>query len=460
MDARVSDQRVLRDFDQYVDERLDDGIFRVHLDTFRDPELFDLEMEYIFEKTWIFVAHDSQIPELNDFITTQVGRQPVIMQRGDDGQVRAFLNHCTHRGPKLCSTQRGNAVRHQCLYHGWMFDSKGNCLQVTDEASGGYSEAFKAMSHDLHQIARLESYRGFYFASLTAEVPSLDEFLGDIRFFIDAWVDQSPEGLEWVKGDANFTYDGNWKMVFENCLDLYHAKTLHASFGNAVMNRFKNMGEDERKSINLDDFINATAEVSYYNFNHGHGALWIQNQSQQEDRPSYAMFQEMEKRVGRERAELMLSGKVAAVFPSILFVESATFQMRMIRPVSVDKTEVYAFCLAPKGEPDDARALRIRQYEDFFSTSGLATPDDTTTYRAAQEGDQARVLKWNQGYHRGIELVQEGPDEKAKQMGFNPTLSIHGSIAIQGEAVYIGPYREWLKKMKAGQDAALAGSAE
>jgi phenylpropionate dioxygenase-like ring-hydroxylating dioxygenase large terminal subunit len=456
MDARVTEPRVARDFDQYVDERLDEGVFRVHLDTFRDPELFELEMEYIWEKTWIFLGHDAQIPEVNDFVTTQIGRQPVVLQRGDDGVVRAFLNHCTHRGPRLCKTQRGNTSRHTCPYHGWMFDSQGKCLMVTDEDAGGYSDAFKAMSHDLHQIARLESHRGFYWGSLTSEVPTLAEYLGDATVFIDAWIDQSPNELEWVKGDANFTYDGNWKMVLENCLDLYHAKTLHASFGNAVLNRFKHMGEDERKAINLDDFVNATANVSYYNFENGHGALWIHNQSNQEDRPSYAMYQEMEARVGPRRAEMMLSGKVAEIFPSILFVESATFQMRMIRPISVDKTEVYAFCLAPKGEPAEARALRIRQYEDFFSTSGLATPDDTAVYRAAQEGHQARVLEWNQGYHRGIEQLQEGPDEKAKEMGFNPTLSIHGSIAMQSEAVYIGPYREWLKKMKAGQDSVLA----
>ena len=91
----------------------------------------------------------------------------------------------------------------------------------------------------------------------------------------------------------------------------------------------------------------------------------------------------------------------------------------------------------------------------FLGASGLATPDDTSVYRSAQEGDEARVLNWNQGYHRGIEMIQQGPDEKAKKMGFNPTLSIHGSIAIQGEAQYIGSYREWLKKMKAGQDSAL-----
>ncbi|MEL0083499.1 MAG: Rieske 2Fe-2S domain-containing protein [Gammaproteobacteria bacterium] len=456
MDARVKDQRVIRDFDQYVDERMDEGVFRVHLDTFRDPELFELEMEYIWEKTWIFLGHDAQITEPNDFITTQIGRQPVILQRGDDGQVRAFLNHCTHRGPRLCKTQRGNSARHTCPYHGWMFDSQGKCLSVTDEEAGAYSEAFRSMSHDLHQVVRLENYRGFYFASLSDDVPTLREYLGEATVFIDAWIDQSPNELEWVKGDANFTYDGNWKMVLENCLDLYHAKTLHASFGTAVMNRFKNMGEDERKAINLDDFVNATAQVSYYTFEHGHGALWIHNQSNQEDRPSYAMYQEMEKRVGAKRAEMMLSGKVAEILPSILFVESDTFQMRMISPISDDKTEVYAFCLAPKGEPAEARALRIRQYEDFFSASGLATPDDTSVYRSAQEGDQARVLEWNQGYFRGIEQIQQGPDDKAKEMGFNPTLSIHGSIALQSEAMYIGPYREWLKKMKAGQESAMA----
>ena len=458
MDARVHDAEPrLKDFRRYVDERLDDGVLRVHLDVFRDPELFDLEMRYIYEKSWVFVGHAAQIPNDNDFITGVIGRQPIILQRGSDGKVRCFLNHCAHRGATLCTTANGNAQRHACPYHGWLFDSTGKNVMVADEEQGAYSDTFRDMSHDLYQVPRFEEYRGFFFASLNPKVMSLDDYLGDARFFMDSWIDQSPEGLELVRGDANFTYGGNWKMVFENCLDIYHAKSLHASFGNMVMKRIKMRGKDDNKSVDLDNFINPTAQVSYYTFPNGHGAMWLRNMGNPEDRPSYAMWKEMASRVGEKKAEMMVSGRVIAIFPNILLVESATFQMRLIRPVAVDKTEVYAFCLAPKGEPAQARALRIRQYEDFFSATGVATPDDTTIYERCQQGDQARYLEWNQGYHRGLAKLVKGPDEAAKEMGFNPTTSISGSIAIQGEAAYLGPYREWLARMEQGQEELTVG---
>ncbi|MBC7162115.1 MAG: Rieske 2Fe-2S domain-containing protein [Immundisolibacter sp.] len=455
MDARVR-ELPLRDFSRYIDARPQDGVLRIHLDLFRDPELFELEMRYIYERSWVFVGHAAQIPQPNDFITGVVGRTPIILQRGGDGQVRAFINHCSHRGATVATTQAGNARRHKCPYHGWMFDSTGKCLQVTDEALGGYTDAFRRLSHDLPQVARLEEYRGFFFASLNPDVMPLREYLGDAAVFMDSWIDQSPDGLEVVRGDANFTYGGNWKMVFENCLDIYHAKTLHASFGTMVMNRVKRQGADENRSVDLNNFISAEAEVSYYIFPKGHGGMWLRGAGKREDRPSYAMWQEMAARVGEDKADMMVSGRVVAIFPNILLVESATFQMRLIRPVAVDKTEVYAFCLAPKGEPAAARALRIRQYEDFFSATGVATPDDTTVYERVQQGDQARSIEWNQGYHRGLALLRDGPDEAARRIGIEPLHSISGNIGIQGEAVYLGVYQGWLEQMQRGQ-AQLAG---
>lgn len=455
MDARVR-ERPLRDFSRYVDARPKDGVLRMHLDLFRDPELFELEMRYIYERSWVFVGHAAQIPQPHDFLTGVIGRTPIILQRGGDGQVRALLNHCSHRGATLATTQAGNTPRHRCPYHGWMFDSAGACLQVTDEAAGAYTDAFRSLDHNLPQVARLEEYCGFFFASLNPDVMPLHDYLGGARVFMDSWIDQSPDGLELVRGDANFTYAGNWKMVFENCLDIYHAKTLHASFGTMVMNRVKRQGADENRSVDLNNFISADAQVSYYTFPNGHGGMWLRGMGKREDRPSYAMWQEMANRVGEAKADMMVSGRVVAIFPNILLVESATFQMRLIRPVSVDKTEVYAFCLAPKGEPAPARALRIRQYEDFFSATGVATPDDTTIYERVQQGDQARSQAWNQGYHRGLDLLREGPDDAARTIGLEPSYSITGNIGIQGEAVYLGTYLAWRDLMERGEAANTA----
>ena len=110
MDARVREQP-LRDFFRYVDARPDEGVLRMHLDLFRDPELFELEMRYIYERSWVFVGHAAQLPRPHDFLTGVIGRTPIITQRGADGVVRAFLNHCSHRGALVATTQAGNTDR-------------------------------------------------------------------------------------------------------------------------------------------------------------------------------------------------------------------------------------------------------------------------------------------------------------------------------------------------------------
>ena len=84
---------------------------RVHRRVYSDPEIFDLEMERIFGRAWLFVGHTSQVPTPGDFITTELGRQPVIMTRHSDGSVHVLLNRCTHRGPKVVNERCGHAAR-------------------------------------------------------------------------------------------------------------------------------------------------------------------------------------------------------------------------------------------------------------------------------------------------------------------------------------------------------------
>ena len=103
---------------------------RVHRSVYLDPDIFDLEMERIFGRTWIYVGHASQVPEAGDYFTTRIGRQPVIMCRHKDGEVYVLFNRCSHRGPMVCNLESGNAKRFECLYHGWAYDTNGDLLAV------------------------------------------------------------------------------------------------------------------------------------------------------------------------------------------------------------------------------------------------------------------------------------------------------------------------------------------
>jgi benzoate/toluate 1,2-dioxygenase alpha subunit len=140
-------------------------------------------MKNIFEGAWVYLAHESQLPTLNDFFTTYIGRQPVIVNRNQDGKIGCFINACPHRGAMLCRTQRGNKASFACPYHGWCFNANGENTSVKEGEAGAYPEAFDQQDHGLTRIPKLTNYRGFIFGSLNPEVADLEEHLGGARFY-------------------------------------------------------------------------------------------------------------------------------------------------------------------------------------------------------------------------------------------------------------------------------------
>lgn len=435
------------ELDRLVAENLEQDEYLIHRDVFRDEQIFELEMRYIFERNWVFLGLESQIPSPNDYFTTWIGRQPVIMMRDAGGKVGTFINSCPHKGAKLCHLRTGNAKQFSCSYHGWVFDTAGKNILVKDEAAGAYAEPFKNMDHGLHKV-KTGIYNGFVFASLSDDVPSLDEHLGEARFFMDLVADQGPEGIEMIPGYSSYTYNANWKMQVENCVDGYHLTSCHPSFMNIVMRR--KAGESQNNQVKSMDIVNMMKMTGgAYTFERGHAVGWAVNPAPQE-RGLYFHKDELESRVGKEKADWMFRTRNLTIYPNVQFAENASLQIRVIRPLAPDKTEMSIYCLGAKGESDEARQVRLRQYEDFFNTTGMATPDDSIAYEDCQAGMQGKVVEWQQGYSRGIKAVQQGPDEVAKGIGVNPMTSCVGQAEVQDETVYHGGYRAWKKFIKEG----------
>ena len=154
---------------------------------------------------------------MNDFFTVTLGRQPVLLTRSADGEIRGFLNACAHRGARVCRQKVGNRRLHTCPFHGWTYDGRGRLVGVTSEQEGGYPAGFQRSSQGLTPVAQLEVYRGFVFVSLRPTGTSLREYLGGAALFIDLVVDQSPSGeLEVLPGETTYTTAANWKLVAEN----------------------------------------------------------------------------------------------------------------------------------------------------------------------------------------------------------------------------------------------------
>ena len=430
--------------DTAVEDNAETGLFRCKRNIFTDPELFEMEMKHIFEGNWIYLAHESQIPNVNDYFTTFMGRQPIFIARNKAGELNAFINACSHRGAMLCRHKKGNKAAYTCPFHGWTFSNSGKLLKVKDAAGAGYPESFnKDGSHDLTKVARFEAYRGFLFGSLNADVAPLREHLGEAAKIIDMIVDQSPEGLEVVRGASSYVFDGNWKLQTENGADGYHVSATHWNYAATTSRRKDAAQEDHTRAMSAGGW--AKQGGGFYSFEHGHLLLWT-NWSNPEDRPNWDRRGQLAEQYGQAQSDWMVQrSRNLCLYPNVYLMDQFSSQIRTYRPLAVDKTEVTIYCIAPKGESDASRTRRIRQYEDFFNASGMATPDDLEEFRACQIGYMGSAAPWND-LCRGAAHWIQGPDEGAKAIGLNPLLS---GARTEDEGLFAVQHRYWMETMQA-----------
>jgi len=431
--------QILDRLETAIEEDKETGRFRCRRDIFTDAELFELEMRHIWEGNWIYLAHESQIPNNNDYFTTYIGRQPIVIARDRTGALNAFLNACSHRGAMLCRHKRGNKGSYTCPFHGWTFSNTGKLLKTKDPEGAGYPEQFnKDGSHDLTRVPRFESYRGFLFGSLNPDVAPLQEHLGEAAKVIDLIVDQSPEGIEVLRGNSTYVFDGNWKLQTENGADGYHVSSVHWNYA-ATTNQRKvaAAGHDDIKAMDASKW--AKQGGGFYSFENGHLLLWTR-WSNPEDRPLFEKRGDLVDKFGAARADWMIErSRNLCLYPNVYLMDQFSSQIRTYRPISVDKTEVTIYCMAPRGESAEARAHRIRQYEDFFNASGMATPDDLEEFRSCQIGYLARNANWND-LSRGAAHWLEGADDGANAIDLKPLLS---GPKTEDEGLFVIQHRYW-----------------
>ena len=434
---------LLARLDDAVVEDKERGLYRCRRDIFTEPALFELEMAHIFEGNWIYLAHESQIPNRNDYFTTFIGRQPIVIARNKDNELNAFINACSHRGAMLCRHKRGNKATYTCPFHGWTFNNSGKLLKVKDPDCAGYPESFnREGSHNLTKVARFESYRGFLFGSLNADVAPLTEHLGEAAKIIDMIVDQSPDGLEVLRGSSTYIYDGNWKLQTENGADGYHVTAVHWNYAATTNHRKMAAAGDSVRAMDAGSW--AKQGGGFYSFENGHLLLWTR-WANPEDRPLYERRDELVARFGAERADWMIgNSRNLCLYPNVYLMDQFSSQIRTYRPLSVDKTEVTIYCIAPKNESAQARARRIRQYEDFFNASGMATPDDLEEFRSCQTGYLAGAAPWND-LSRGAAHWVEGADEAAKAIDLHPLMS---GLRTEDEGLFVVQHQHWLDTMR------------
>ena len=428
--------------DALVDDRPADKVFRVDRNIYLDEEIFEAEMKTLFEGNWQFICHESQVKKPGDYFATHLGRQPIYVHRQPDGSLKGFLNACSHRAAILTPFQKGNAKTLTCRFHSWTYKCSGECIGIKNE-EGTYPEGFDRSAYDLKEIGALGSYRGFVFGSISADVAPLEEFLGEAKAFLSFVADQSAAGLEVLPGSQRYIVGGNWKMSTENAVDGYHTSTVHRVFANTVRQREAREGYEGMMKTEVGRLARQVRN-GCYDLGQGHMVIWAER-----DPVSTSPLSEAEERLERDHPSgkvdwMLRRGRNLIVFPSLMINDFAATQIRIFRPISVDKTEVTIYCLAPSEESREARYARLRKFEDFFMASGMATSDDVMALEATHEGSRGRVARWGE-FHRGMNTMIEGPDDVAEAGGFRPETS---NTSWDHETLYYSFYRTWLKHIE------------
>jgi len=389
---------------------------RVHRSVYADPAIFDLEMERIFGRAWLVLGHESQVKKAGDYFTTRMGREPVIVVRTGNS-IAVHINRCAHRGSMVCAEGRGNTERFVCPYHGWSYDT-GGTLQAVPFASGYEKDKLPA---GLKAVPRVETYRGFIFASLASQGENLQSFLGPAKASFDDFVDRAPGGeLEVAGGVFRHAYNGNWKLMIENHLDGAHPAWVHASSvavarnapdpGKPGAEHYSDIAVRQMRQNGAPDAV--WEAIGMWTTPRGHGYMGdYHDDSRLVTGLGNPVFDLYRKKLIEEKGEaeadriLRVTLWNTIVYPNCSFM-SQFRQLRIIHPIAVDRSVVYTYSFRMKNAP----AAMFRDTVAFANvvngTGSWVLTDDLEVYERIQHGLSSGAVDWvyvGRGHGRDVE---------------------------------------------------------
>ena len=391
---------------------------RVHRDVYIDPEVFQLEMERLWSRAWIYVGHASQVPNAGDFITADIAAKPVILVRHTDGKVRVLMNRCAHKGTRVVGDTAGNTGKaFRCPYHSWSYRTDGTLLAIPlKQGYDGTAMQQTEASRGLAAVKNVEVYRGFVFVRL-ADGPGFREYFGDSLSSINNLADRSPEGeLELVGGCLRYLHNCNWKMFVENLNDTMHPMIVHASSAGTAKKLWEGKPADLPKPMAIEQYVPFANDYKFFDdmgvrvYPHGHGFSGV-NFSIHSSYSSIPEYEDaMRRSYGEEKAkEILGTVRHNTVYYPSLTIKGAIQSIRVARPLAADKTVIESWTFRLKGAP--AKLLeRTMMYNRLInSPMSVVGHDDLHCYRSAQEGLAAEGNEWV-SLHRNFEAeeLQEG----------------------------------------------------
>ena len=415
----------------------------VHRDVYLSQELFDLEMERLWRNTWIYVGHDSQVPNIGDFYSTEIARQPLIMLRDEGGKVRVLMNRCAHKGARLVSAMHGQCENRllRCPYHGWTYRLDGS-IRTIPMKSGyeGTALADSPNSRGIVNLPQVENYRGFVFARLSESGPGFREYFGESLTSIDNMVERAPEGrLEVAGGVLRFMHDCNWKMFIENLNDTMHPMVAHESAAGTAKKLWADKPEGTPKPMAIEQFLPFVNGYSFFDqmgvhiYENGHSYTGV-NFSIHSAYSAIGEYESlMEKTYGAERARAIL-GEVrhnTVYYPS-LTIKGAIQSIRVVRPIGPQQTLIESWTFRLAGAPAQLLRRTVMYTRLINAPTSVVGHDDRHCYRAIQEGLAAEGNDW-------VSLHRNWTERERTQLA--------GNYNGTSEVSMRGQYRAWQQFM-------------
>ncbi len=419
-----------------VDELiLEDGAYQ-HRTLFWDEEIYAQELKQIFARAWLFLTHESLIPNPGDYNTTTMGEDNVIVIRQDDGSIGAFINSCRHRGNTVCHADAGNTRRFTCTYHGWSYGRNGDLVGVPYEKEAFFGELNKSQ-FGLRPVAQVAAYKGLVFGTFDPGAPDLETYLGDMRWYLDAFLDV-PGGVELIGPPMKSILNCNWKTPTENFGgDDYHFGWTHAA-GVAVIG-----GPLQMLSGNAELPPDVGFQVGS---RYGHIFGFIENgapalQLYEEWRAAYAAWIEqrmpiMVEKFGPTRARFYGGHWNASIFPNCSFLYG-TNTFKVWQPRGPRSLEVYTWTLVEKEMSAELKEIMHRSNAATFGTAGMLESDDGENFEECTRNNRGYVSRQDY-YYTGMGQGHEGP---------HPEMPGVVSEVLMAETGIRNFYRCWARMM-------------
>jgi phenylpropionate dioxygenase-like ring-hydroxylating dioxygenase large terminal subunit len=364
---------------------------RVHRDYYIDPQIFEIEKERIFGKVWVYVGHESLVPKEGDYYSTTMAGQPVVLSRHTDGKVYVLQNRCGHRGAQVVAKERGNTRAFLCMYHGWGFRLNGDLAGVPMRQDFP-QQCLEEPGSGMLRVPRVESYRGFVFASFNESVMPLLDFLGEARGGIDELVNRSPVGeVEFGSGCHRYYFRGNWKLQMDNMADTYHPAACHGSTVGPDGRQFQRRAgaEGGRAPFFAENGEAIVSQLGVRGYANGHSSEQSLFDKEQKGGHWDEYRAQMVAAYGEARtAEILKNVRHSLTLFPTLDILIAQTSVRVVKPIAVDLTEVEIWPVKLKGAPEVISTDIVRFVNITHSASSFIQTDDMEAFERCQRGMQ------------------------------------------------------------------------